>query len=163
MESSQRISVRRVLPEDAGILAEFNAAMAMETEGKELDRERLLRGVRSLMEHPEYGFYLLAFHDGRAVGGLMITYEWSDWRNGLFWWIQSVYIRPEYRRQGIYRTLHSHVREQAKADPNVCGLRLYVDKENEAAQQTYQSLGMEHATYHMYEEDFTLGEKTSSQ
>jgi GNAT superfamily N-acetyltransferase len=137
---------------DAQTIARFNAQMAFETEGKELIPEVIAAGVRRLIETPSLGFYLVAEHDGRVVAGLMITNEWSDWRNGLFWWIQSVYVEKAFRRQGVYRRMYEQVREMALADAGVCGFRLYVEKENEVAHATYASLGMKETDYLLYEE-----------
>jgi ribosomal protein S18 acetylase RimI-like enzyme len=143
--------IRLATPADAGVLIEFNAAMALETEGKELLADVIGAGVRSLLGNPAAGFYLLAEQDS-AVGSLMITKEWSDWRNGTFWWIQSVYVRPEFRRQGVYKSLYRHVQELASKDPAVCGFRLYVERENERAQATYSALGMKQTHYLVFEE-----------
>jgi ribosomal protein S18 acetylase RimI-like enzyme len=143
--------IRLATPADAGVLIEFNAAMALETEGKELLTDVIGAGVRSLLGNPAAGFYLLAEQDS-AVGSLMITKEWSDWRNGTFWWIQSVYVRPQFRRQGIYKKLYRHVQELASKDPAVCGFRLYVEGENERAQATYSALGMKQTHYLVFEE-----------
>ena len=143
--------IRLATPADAGVLIEFNAAMALETEGKELLPDVIGAGVRSLLGNPAAGFYLLAEEDS-AVGSLMITKEWSDWRNGTFWWIQSVYVRPQFRRQGIYKNLYRHVQELASKDPAVCGFRLYVERENERAQATYSALGMKQTHYLVFEE-----------
>jgi ribosomal protein S18 acetylase RimI-like enzyme len=126
--------------------------MARETEGRELARPTLDAGVRRLLEREDRGFYWIAEYGGEAAGCLMITREWSDWRNGEFWWIQSVYVRPEMRRRGVYRTLHEHVVRQAASNPDVCGLRLYVERDNETAQRTYQALGMEQTAYRMFEQ-----------
>lgn len=136
---------------DAAVLAEFNAAMALETEGKRLLPEVVGAGVRSLLANPESGFYMVAEQDG-VVGALMITKEWSDWRNGSFWWIQSVYVRPAWRRQGVYRRLYRHVQELAAKDPAVCGFRLYVERANRQAQTTYRALGMSETRYLVFEE-----------
>jgi ribosomal protein S18 acetylase RimI-like enzyme len=143
--------IRLATPADAGALIEFNAAMALETEGKELLPDVIGAGVRSLLGNPAAGFYLLAEQDS-AVGSLMITKEWSDWRNGTFWWIQSVYVRPEFRRKGVYKSLYRHVQELASKDPAVCGFRLYVERENERAQATYRALGMKQTHYLVFEE-----------
>jgi ribosomal protein S18 acetylase RimI-like enzyme len=143
--------IRLATPADAGVLIEFNAAMALETEGKELLPDVIGAGVRSLLGNPAAGFYLLAEEDS-AVGSLMITKEWSDWRNGTFWWIQSVYVRPQFRRQGVYKNLYRHVQELASKDPAVCGFRLYVERENERAQATYSALGMKQTHYLVFEE-----------
>ena len=140
---------------DAGTIAQFNAAMALETEGVELDRERVNAGVESLLRDDTKGFYLIAEQGGNAVGQMMITYEWSDWRNGTFWWIQSVYVRPETRRTGVYRGLYTRAVDLAK-ERGACGLRLYVDRENTGARQTYEDLGMSRTVYEMYEVDFVL-------
>jgi len=143
--------IRLATPADAGVLIEFNAAMALETEGKELLPDVIGAGVRSLLGNPAAGFYLLAEEDS-AVGSLMITKEWSDWRNGTFWWIQSVYVRPQFRRQGVYKSLYRHVQELAANDPKVCGFRLYVERENSRAQATYSALGMKQTHYLVFEE-----------
>ena len=143
--------IRLATPADAGVLIEFNAAMALESERKELLPDVIGAGVRSLLGNPAAGFYLLAEQDS-AVGSLMITKEWSDWRNGTFWWIQSVYVRPQFRRQGVYKNLYRHVQELASKDPAVCGFRLYVERENERAQATYSALGMKQTHYLVFEE-----------
>ena len=146
------MQVRLARPGDAPALVEFNAAMALETEGKRLLPEVIGAGVRSLLRSPKAGFYLLAEARGEVVGALMITKEWSDWRNGTFWWIQSVYVRPAFRRQGVYRRLYRHIQKLAKADPRVCGFRLYVERENRRAQTTYRKLGMKKTPYLVFEE-----------
>ncbi len=147
------ITVRRALESDAEIIAEYNKSMAWETEGKRLDFDKIMKGVQSLFRHPEYGFYVVAEHQERVVGCLMITYEWSDWRNGLFWWIQSVYVAPKYRQMGVYRTMYKTLREMAADHPEVCGFRLYVEKESSVAQQVYQQLGMDESPYKVFEEE----------
>lgn len=146
------LSFRRGETRDAGAIADFNAAMAFETEGKELIPEVIGAGVARLIETPSLGFYVVAEHRGDVVACLMITNEWSDWRNGLFWWIQSVYVKKEFRRQGVYRRMYEHVRALAQGDASVCGFRLYVEKENETAHATYSSLGMKETGYLIYEE-----------
>ena len=147
--------MRRIRPAteaDAETIAAFNEAMARETEGKTLDPATIRAGVRSLLSRPSLGFYLLAGEDGTPAGQLMITYEWSDWRCGVFWWIQSVYVRPGFRGKGVYRALHERVRQMAKEAGGVCGFRLYVEKENTAAQATYRRLGMHETRYLLFEE-----------
>jgi len=146
------LSIRRGAMDDADTIASFNAAMAFETEGKELIPEVIGAGVRRLIETPSLGFYLVAEHAGELIACLMITNEWSDWRNGLFWWIQSVYVKKEFRRQGVYRRMYEHVRSLAQSDASVCGFRLYVEKDNENAHATYTSLGMKETDYLLYEE-----------
>jgi ribosomal protein S18 acetylase RimI-like enzyme len=146
------MQIRLATPQDAPVLVEFNGAMALETEGKELLPGVIGAGVRSLLGNPASGFYVVAETEDRVVGSLMITKEWSDWRNGTFWWIQSVYVRPEFRRQGVYKRLYRHVQEMAAQDPAVCGFRLYVERENGRAQATYQALGMKETRYLVFEE-----------
>ena len=143
--------IRTAQAADAASLIEFNQAMALETEGKRLDAQTLENGVRAVFEDEKKGFYVVAEAKGRIVGGLMITFEWSDWRNAWFWWIQSVYILPEFRGQGVYRKLYEFVLEQAKTKKNVCGFRLYVEKENRRARDVYEKLGMGSSHYLMYE------------
>lgn len=144
--------IRLARPGDARAITAFNAAMALETEGKRLFAEVIGAGVRALLRRPKAGFYLLAETKAEIAGVLMITTEWSDWRNGAFWWIQSVYVRPEFRRQGVYRRLYRHVQGLAKKDRRVCGFRLYVERENRRAQATYRALGMEKTRYRVFEE-----------
>ena len=148
------VSVRKADIADAALLAGFNSALAQETEGKTLDPKKILAGVTRLLADSRHGFYIVAEVNGQVAGCLMITYEWSDWRNGVFWWVQSVYVKPEYRRQGIYRRLYNHIRDQARCDGDVCGIRLYAENDNAAAQRTYEKLGMSPANYKMYEEVF---------
>lgn len=147
------ITVRKALESDTEVLVQFNKAMALETEQKHLSERLLVPGVKRLCNKPEYGHYLVAETGGRIAGALMVTKEWSDWRNGLFWWIQSVYVLPEFRRQGVYRIMYHYLRDQAENDPDVCGLRLYVERENESAQKTYTRLGMNATRYLMFEEE----------
>ena len=128
--------------------------MAAETEDMALDPDTVGPGVDAVLADSSLGFYLVVEIDGKPAGQLMVTYEWSDWRNGLWWWIQSVYVRPEYRRRGVYSALHRHVAEEAQAAGGVCGLRLYVEQENTTAQQVYRSLEMYPTRYHMYEVEF---------
>ena len=151
--------IRAATSSDVATLVEFNAAMAAETEHKELDRVVLVRGVRAVLADPAKGRYLVAVRGEpeRIVGCLLVTYEWSDWRNRTFWWIQSVYVSPAERRSGVFGALYRHLLEVARASGDVCGLRLYVERENERAQATYRSLGMDPSAYRMFEVDFVLG------
>ena len=146
-------TIRYASIDDAEILAGFNRAMAVETEDKDLPADTALSGVKNLMAHPQWGFYLVAERDGQIAGSLMITFEWSDWRNGLFWWIQSVYVDPAYRRRGLYSAMYRFVKIEASKRPDVCGFRLYVEQENVTAQQTYEYLGMARTAYFLYEEE----------
>ena len=160
------IEIRRGLPGDRDALVAFNLAMARETEGRELDRETVKAGVTAVFQSKDggldRGFYLVATSpggpDSKIVGGLLITYEWSDWRNGVIWWIQSVYVEPGWRRRGIYRRLYEAVKADALERGGVAGIRLYVEQGNSAAHATYESLGMNLARYDMYEVDFVLQE-----
>jgi ribosomal protein S18 acetylase RimI-like enzyme len=145
--------LRRGEPRDAEAIAGFNRAMALETEGRALQVERSLRGAQRLLGDPALGFYLVAEQAGAIVGCLMVTFEWSDWRDGHFWWIQSVYVRPEARRHGVFRALYREVAGMVERDASVCGLRLYVEATNERAQATYASLGMDRTHYLVYEQE----------
>lgn len=149
------LTIRRAVMPDAQTVADFNAAMARETEGRPLDADTLLSGVRRVLENDRLGFYLLAEANGRVVGQLLVTTEWSDWRDGLFWWIQSVYVAPQDRKTGVYRRLHEAVEQRARAAGNVCGIRLYVDADNHAAQQVYKRLGMRPTNYQLFETDWS--------
>ena len=137
---------------DTQSLVEFNQAMALETEGKRLDSSILQNGVEAVFADKEKGFYVVAEDDGKIIGGLMITFEWSDWRGYWFWWIQSVYILPEARGKKIYSRLYEFVKKKARRQGNVCGFRLYVEKENVNAQKVYEKVGMESSHYLMFEE-----------
>ncbi len=136
---------------DQAFIVASNQAMALSTEGKSLDYDTVCRGVAAVFANPDRGLYLLARIDGRAAGCMMITYEWSDWRNGVFWWIQSVFVHPEFRRRGVYRLMYESVRRMAAATPDVCGFRLYVERDNHTAQKTYAALGMEETDYKLFE------------
>ena len=153
------IAIRPATPADAEFLVHGNAAMALETEHLSLDLDRLRDGVHALFEDPSRGLYYVAESAGRRAGQMMITYEWSDWRNGVFWWIQSVWVEPAFRGRGVFRQLYSHVDSLARATAGVCGLRLYVEQENQRAQATYERCGMTRTAYQMYEDDFVLGRR----
>jgi ribosomal protein S18 acetylase RimI-like enzyme len=137
---------------DLAALVNFNQAMALETENLQLDTDTLTLGVSTLLAHPDKGCYLVAEIDGEIAGSLMITFEWSDWRAKNYYWIQSVYILPQYRRQGIYGKLYQAVKDLAKEQGGAASFRLYVENENTPAQRTYEALGMEQSHYLMYEE-----------
>jgi len=147
------MNIRTATVEDADSLVEFNQAMALETEGKQLVDDVLRRGVEAVFDDEKKGFYVVADDGDTIIGGLMITYEWSDWRNAWFWWIQSVYILPEARRQSIYTRLYDFVKAKAAEAGNVCGFRLYVETENDNAQKVYEKVGMNASHYLMYEEN----------
>ncbi len=149
-----KIDIRDATPDDASIIAAFNQRIAQETEGKLLDIETIRAGVTAVFEDSSKGRYWIAECDGEIIAQLLITYEWSDWRNGSVWWIQSVYVVPDFRRRGVfshlYRTLESYAREAG----DVCGIRLYVEKNNERALATYEALGMTGDNYLVMEAMF---------
>ena len=147
------IEYRLATSDDAEVIARSSAEMALETENLTLDRERVRRGVEAALRDPAKGFYLLAVADGNVVGQSMATFEWSDWSNGMRWWVQSVYVHPKFRRRGIYRGLFEHLRGMAMNQDAVCCLRLYVHHENRGAQAVYQKLGFQETRYHLYEMD----------
>jgi len=153
------ICFRTATLSDLEVITEFNLRMAEETESLQLDHERLLQGVEAVLRDSSKGVYYVAESNGKVVGQLLVTMEWSDWRNGMFWWIQSVYVLPEYRRRGIFSLLYHSVENLARSTLNVCGLRLYVDKSNESAIATYTALGMERTCYELMEVDFVLQRK----
>lgn len=144
-------TVRSATPADAAVIIEFNRRLAQETEGKTLDGATLAAGVAAVLADPVRGRYYLAEDDGAPLAQLMITTEWSDWRNGWFWWIQSVYVREDARRRGLFRLLYEYVREQAQADGAVIGLRLYVEHANRPAQDAYRRLGLDATGYLLLE------------
>jgi GNAT superfamily N-acetyltransferase len=155
--------IRAAVAADAPLLAQWAQAMAWETEHKRLDADTVLAGVAAGIADPARARYFLAMQDapvagretlGVAVGTLMLTSEWSDWRNGAWWWIQSVYVPEDHRRRGVFAALYRHVEAQARATPGVVGLRLYVERGNAAAQRTYAALGMRDAGYDILEQAF---------
>lgn len=154
------LNVRLARPEDVATITSFSAAMALETEGRRLDLDRLHDGTIALLESPDRGFFMVAeleqADNRQLLGQLMITYEWSDWRNGAFWWIQSVYVDPAWRRLSVFRRMHETVMVTAKTSPNVCGVRLYVEESNGAAQAVYRKVGLTPSSYAIFEIDFVL-------
>jgi ribosomal protein S18 acetylase RimI-like enzyme len=147
------ITVRPATRDDAEFLVRGNKEMALETEALSLDVDRLRRGVHAVFEDPSRGFYLIAEINGTRAGQMMITYEWSDCRNGVFWWIQSVYTVPEFRRRGVFHALYTKAEMLAQQHDSVCGLRLYVDADNVNAQATYRRCGMHETAYRLFEVD----------
>ncbi len=135
---------------DAEEIIVFQKNMAMETEDMNLDHDTINQGVHAVFADPHKGSYYVAEYKGGVIGSLLITYEWSDWRNSFVWWLQSVYIKPEHRRKGIFKQMYLHVKETALQN-NVAGLRLYVEQENVNAQKTYEAMGMTSDHYRMYE------------
>jgi len=158
--------VRQATREDLDTLIRFSAAMALETEGRRLDESRLRQGTQAVLESPARGFYTVAELTDRSprlvVGQLLVTFEWSDWRNATFWWIQSVYVDSAWRRRGIYRQMHEGILRQARQQGDVCGVRLYVEGENAVAKTVYAKVGLNASSYHVFEEDFVLLAKPPS-
>jgi len=142
--------IRRANPDDAPSIISFQQAMAMETEGMELQNDVLTRGVMAVFNDYSKGQYYVAENQGLVVASLMITYEWSDWRNASIWWFQSVYVIPEYRRKGIFRMMYDHVKKEGM-ECGIAGLRLYVESENVRAQKTYEAMGMNGNHYRTFE------------
>lgn len=167
MKASPTIIVRPARMEDVDTIAAFSAAMAWETEGRQLELDRLRRGTLSLLTSPAYGFFQVAEVAGergaKLIAQLMVTYEWSDWRNGVFWWIQSVYVDPAWRRQGVFRRMHESVLTAARSRPDVCGVRLYVDAANHIAQAAYRRVGLVPSSYAVFEKDFLYPHRTPLQ
>jgi len=147
----KNLLIRPATPADLEVIVEYNCQLALESEGKHLNREHLVPGVKNLLANPQRGRYLLAEVDGRVVGQLMHTHEWSDWRNGDIWWLQSVYVDPAFRRQGVFRALHARVEAEALQDPGVVGIRLYVEEQNTRAHATYAAMGMQPGGYFVLE------------
>jgi len=145
------VKIRKALIEDLEIIVKFNYNLAKQTEDKELDLEILTKGVGAILSDTSKGQYYVYEIDGKVVGQIMHTYEWSDWRNGTFLWVQSVYVDEEYRRKGIFKELYNYVKQICDNDEDIAGIRLYVEKDNLNAKATYKSLGMDECNYHMYE------------
>lgn len=153
----ESLIIRRAEPEDVETVADFNVKMAEETEGRKLDRVTVLKGVKAAIDDPQKGFYLIAEKrevPAKLVGQLLVTFEWSDWRNKHFWWIQSVYVQREHRDQKVFSQLYRRVVKMAKQQKDVAGLRLYVEEHNELAKKVYEDLGMAKTFYEVYEIEF---------
>lgn len=148
------LRIRDAETTDAATIAEFNRLLAVESEEITLDPDTVAAGVAALLADPSLGRYWLAEQDGEIVGQIMTTREWSDWRNGMLWWIQSVYVRPEARGRGVFSALYRHVESLARETPGIGGLRLYVDDRNERARRIYQAMGMEDGGYRVMEDIF---------
>ena len=155
------ISIRNATRADIDRIAEFQQAMALETENRTLDPSVSTPGITAIFDDPLKGFYIVAVSSsdegsaGEVVGSLLITYEWSDWSNANHWWIQSVYVDAAWRRRGVYRTMYEHILALTKGRSDICSIRLYVERTNTIAQQTYKTLGMSHSHYDMYEMDLS--------
>lgn len=152
--SDLNLSIRPAEAGDCEIIAEFNCLLAEESEDTHLDAEKIRAGVAALLADAHKGRYFMACVDGRVVGQLMHTREWSDWRNGHIWWLQSVYVHADFRRQGVFRRLYDHLVAEGEADPDVVGIRLYVEPDNHHAQKTYRDMGMEQPGYFVMQRFF---------
>ncbi len=150
------ITVRQATEADLHHIVDFNIALGLESEDYILDRAVVTEGVKGFISKPSRGRYFMAVIDGVVVGQTANTYEWSDWRNGEIWWIQSVYVLPEYRGMGIFRALFEHIQQLAKNDPECCGFRLYFEQENDIALYTYMRLGFEKTNYRVLEHLFSV-------
>jgi GNAT superfamily N-acetyltransferase len=155
MHTTPPISVRNAQPGDLAAIVDFNRRLALETEDKILDAAVVTAGVQRGLSHPELCRYFVAEADGRVVGTTMVTYELTDWRDGVLWWLQSVYVDPGYRRAGVFRALYRHIEERARHDRDARGLRLYVHYSNERAMRAYEAMGMQKADYEFYEHDWS--------
>ena len=157
--------IRLAEPRDLETLVTFNLALARETEGRQLDRTLLQAGVESLLADSAKGFYVVMEHlpTGRTIGQLLITFEWSDWRNAVFWWLQSVYVHKDWRRRGVFKQLYDHVLREGKRQGSVAGIRLYVEQDNAVAQGVYKQAGLSAAPYKVFETDFILPTRSSEQ
>jgi GNAT superfamily N-acetyltransferase len=151
------LTIRQADLSDASVIAEFNLRLAEETEELQLDPDCVSKGVAAILADPSKGLYYVALVEREVVGQVMITYEWSDWRNGNLWWLQSVYVRKEFRRKGIFRALFKHLQELASSRGDVRGLRLYMHSENGRARNSYQQLGMKPTQYEVFEMEFNKG------
>jgi len=151
MSEKESVDIRLANLEDAPVIAKYTRQIALETEQTQLDHGVVLRGVQNGLKNNKFGFYVVAQTEDQIIGCLLVTYEWSDWRNGVQWWLQSVYVDSQYRKVGVFRQLFEFVVKCARREHNVCGIRLYVDQSNTAALSTYESLGMLQTNYLMYE------------
>ena len=145
------MKIRKATTADTAVIIRFQENLALETENINLEHETVKHGVRRVLEDSSKGFYFVAEEQGQVVGSLLITFEWSDWRNGTILWVQSVYVIKEQRRKGIYKALYSHLQDRISTDPEIKGIRLYADKSNYTAQNVYASLGMTAEHYQLYE------------
>ncbi len=152
---NNQFNIRKAVTEDIPSLVRYNGALAKETEDLNLDPAVLTKGVTKVLNNPSLGQYFVAELNGEVLGQTLITYEWSDWRAGMFWWLQSVYVHPDHRSKGVFRAIYNHIEETATKQPDVRGLRLYVMRHNQVGMKVYQKLSMENSGYIVYEKDFT--------
>lgn len=147
------MNIRKALNKDIDVIARYNYNLAYETENKILDMNILTRGIEAIINDENKGIYHVCEINGEVVGQIMYTFEWSDWRNGTFLWIQSAYVNKEFRGMGVFKALYKFIRDIADNDNNICGIRLYVEKENTIAKKTYKNIGMKECNYYIYEYD----------
>jgi ribosomal protein S18 acetylase RimI-like enzyme len=145
------ITIRNATPADIPVIVDFQVRLADETEGVKLDEALVTKGLEALFSDPSRGMYSIALLDKEIAGCHLITYEWSEWRNGNVWWIQSVYVKKSFRKLGVFKAMYDNLIGQIKKDPGILGLRLYVDKSNARAQEVYQSMGMNGEHYTVFE------------
>jgi len=148
------MEIRQATLDDLEVMAQFNVALAQESERLTLELARVRAGVEALLRDPAKGTYFVAVIGGNVVGQLLITHEWSDWRNGDYWWLQSVYVHPEFRRRGVFKALFDFIQTKAAGTAGVCGLRLYMENNNSRARAAYCRLGMTETHYHVFERLF---------
>jgi ribosomal protein S18 acetylase RimI-like enzyme len=149
------MQIRPATPADVDVICDFNTQLAVESEGRRPDPAVLRSGVKEALARRDLCLYFVAETEGQIVGQAMVTYEWSDWRNGIFWWFQSVFVHPEYRGRGVFRKLAEHIIQLSKTTPGVCGLRLYVEEHNQRAIEVYKRLGMTPSGHIVYELDWS--------
>ena len=147
------MNIRKALNKDIDVIARYNYNLAYETENKILDMNILTKGVEAIIKDENKGIYHVCEINGEVVGQIMYTFEWSDWRNGTFLWLQSAYVNKEFRGMGVFKALYKFIRDIADNDNNICGIRLYVEKENTIAKKTYKNIGMKECNYYIYEYD----------
>jgi len=147
----EHIAVREAMPQEASLIAGFQKAMAKETENMILEDSVISAGVQAVVSDPNKGCYYVAESAGRVIACMLTTYEWSDWRNGTFIWLQSVYVDPEWRGKGVFRKMYEHIKTKVSNNENLKGIRLYVFHANKSAQAVYRSLKMEDQHYRMFE------------
>ena len=152
------LEIRQAISADVETIADFNIALCQETEKRDLDRAIVVKGVRRFVSEPARGRYFVALIGGEVVGQTAHTFEWSDWRNGEIWWIQSVYVHPLHRGCGVFRALFTHIKELGEADAECCGIRLYMERENAAARDSYLRLGFSETGYEVFELLFSTTE-----
>lgn len=155
------IEIRQAVSTDVETITQFNIALCRETEGRELDPTTVTAGVTRFVSEPNRGKYFVAVIDGKVVGQTAYTFEWSDWRNGEIWWIQSVYVHPDFRSQGVFRTLFNHIKELGEADVDCCGIRLYMEQDNDTARESYRRLGFGETGYVVFERLFSSTNENS--